>query len=96
MNKKNLYKIFIVSLPFLAIIFANLAVAAHLKNFCLIKLLYHHECWGCGLTRAFVAFFQGDFIKAYNYNHLIVIIIPLLFVIWFVYLRKAFLIDENK
>ncbi len=90
-DKKLVYKIFIISLPLLAIILANAAVAAHFKNFCLIKLIFHHECWGCGLTRAFAAFFRGDFVQAYNYNHLIVIVLPLLFCIWLIYLKNAFL-----
>ena len=84
MNKKNicltLKRIFVVSLPFLA----------NLKNFCLFRLLFHHECIGCGLTRAFVALCRFEFEKAYEYNPLIVVICPILCVIWIFLLKEVF------
>lgn len=94
MNKKNicltLKRVFVVSLPFLAVICANIAVSANLKNFCLFRLLFHHECIGCGLTRAFVALCRFEFEKAYEYNPLIVVICPILCVIWIFLLKEVF------
>ena len=91
---KNIYltlkRIFVVSLPFLAVICANIAVSANLKNFCLFRLLFHHGCIGCGLTRAFVALSSFKFEKAYEYNPLIVIIVPILCVIWVFLLKEVF------
>lgn len=87
---KILKRIFLVCLPFIGAVFANVAVLAHFKNFCLIKLLTHHECWGCGLTRAFAEFSRFHFIEAYNYNHLIIVIIPVLVLLWIMLLKKEF------
>ncbi len=94
MVNKNIYiilkRLLILGLPVLFIIFVNVAAGAHLKNFCLIKLLTGHECWGCGLTRAFAALTHFQFIQAYNYNHLVIIIAPLLFIIWVIFVRDVF------
>ena len=93
MNKNNYRKIqtiLIIGLPIWGILFANLAVAAHFKNFCLIKFLTHHECWGCGLTRAFVEFCKFNFKHAYNYNPLIFIVVPVLLIIWFLLVKNEY------
>ena len=93
--KNLLQRIFVISLPALAVILANWAVAAHFKNFCLIKMIFHHDCWGCGLTRAFAAFFCFFFIQAYNYNPRIVLVLPILFCIWIILVKKAFADDAK-
>ena len=91
MSNKTVYnKIFVLGLPILAVIFANVTVSLHLKSFCLIKLITHHDCWGCGLTRAFVALSHGQFQQAYDYNHLIIIFFPLLIIVWFFMLKETF------
>jgi len=36
---------------------------------CPIKILFHIDCPGCGLTRAFIAFFTGNIRKALHYNY---------------------------
>ena len=89
-----LKRIFVFSLPFLVITLANAAVSANLKNFCLFKLLFHKECFGCGLTRAFAALSRFEFSKAYDYNHLIVIIVPILLIIWFFLIKESFKKDS--
>lgn len=89
-NSKILYRIFIITLPLLGFGIANLTVGLHLPGFCLIKLLFHHECWGCGLTRAFAELGKLHFQQAYDYNHLIVVVAPLLFIIWIKMLKKEF------
>lgn len=83
-------KIFVLSLPVLAVIFANLAVKAHFTHFCLIKFITGHECWGCGLTRAFAALSRLDVQKALEYNPLIIVVVPLLTFIWIMLLKKEF------
>ena len=37
-------------------------------SFCLVKRLFGVSCFGCGMTRAFVAIVEFDFIKAIHYN----------------------------
>ena len=44
---------------------------------CLIKNITGHECWGCGMTRAFFHLIHGEFTVAYAYNWRIVIVFPL-------------------
>ena len=47
-------------------------------SICLVKNLFGVECYGCGITKAVIACVQLDFIRAFNYNKLIVIVMPLL------------------
>ncbi len=49
---------------------------------CLSRLLFDMECWGCGLTRSVMHAMHGDFLLAYEYNHLITVVLPLLIAIW--------------
>jgi hypothetical protein len=49
------------------------------QSICLVKNLFGVECYGCGITKAIIACVQLDFIRAFNYNKLIVIVMPLLF-----------------
>lgn len=49
---------------------------------CLIKNIFDVECFGCGITRAIISAIQFNFINAYNFNHLVVIILPLLIYVW--------------
>tara|TARA_B110000879_G_scaffold154486_1_gene199748 strand:+ start:49 stop:354 length:306 start_codon:yes stop_codon:yes gene_type:complete len=49
---------------------------------CIYKNLTDHECFGCGTTRSIVAISQLEFSKAFAYNRLVVIILPLLFFVW--------------
>ena len=93
-TKLNSKQIFILSLPILTIILVNLLAMAHFKNICLIKLLTHHPCWGCGLTRALAQASRFHFKEAYELNHLIIIVIPLLFFIWIALIKKE--IDKKE
>lgn len=36
---------------------------------CPIKLLFHVDCPGCGLTRATIALFKGNILKSLHYNY---------------------------
>jgi len=47
-------------------------------SICLFKNLFGKECYGCGITKAVIASVQLDFIRAFKYNKLIVIVMPLL------------------
>lgn len=98
MNKNNFFKIFkrvfVISLPFLAVILSQVAVNAHIKNFCLFRWIFHFECFGCGLTRAFAALCRFEFAKAYEYNHLIIIVAPALLIIWLFILKYTFKKDN--
>lgn len=47
------------------------------RSLCIIYNLFNIKCITCGFTRALFNFSRGNFIKAINYNFLIVIILPL-------------------
>jgi hypothetical protein len=47
-------------------------------SICLFKNLFGIECYGCGITKAVIASIQFDFIRAFNYNKLIVVVTPLI------------------
>ena len=51
-------------------------------SICLFKNLFGIECYGCGITKAVIAAIQLDFIRAFNYNRLIIIIMPLIIYLW--------------
>lgn len=52
------------------------------ESVCLSKLLANTECYGCGLTRATMHFVHFEFLKAWEFNKLSVIVVPLLFPLW--------------
>jgi len=52
------------------------------NSICLSKMLANMECYACGLTRATMHFIHFDFDKAWSYNKLSFIVVPLLFPLW--------------
>ena len=57
------------------------------ESFCLYKLLFGIECWGCGITRAIFSALYFRFAEAWEYNRFVVIVLPLLMFEWL----KAFI-----
>jgi hypothetical protein len=51
-------------------------------SICLIKNIFGFECFGCGITRAIISAVQFDFNSAYNYNHLVIIVLPIFIYVW--------------
>ena len=60
----------------------SLDVLEHERSFCLFKTFLGHECWGCGLFKATVACLKLEFVRAFHYNKLIVIVFPLIVYYW--------------
>ena len=83
-------KFFILLIPVLFYAVVKLLVALNLRHLCLWKALTGHECWGCGMTRAFNALFSGNFHEAFLYNHAIVIVAPILIYLWLKMLYKQY------
>lgn len=76
-----LKRIAVISFPvFLYFIPMNWLTQQH--TICLFKNFFDIECFGCGITRAVISATQLDFINAFNYNKLIVIVFPLLIFAW--------------
>jgi hypothetical protein len=51
-------------------------------SICLIKNIFDNECFGCGITRAIISAVQLDFKSAYDYNHLVIIVLPMFIYVW--------------
>jgi len=51
-------------------------------SICLFKNIFGTECYGCGITRAVLSAIQFDFVKAFYYNKLVIIVFPLLCYLW--------------
>lgn len=69
-------------LPIIFIAVVELLVKFNDKTICYWKLLTGHDCWGCGMTRAFDALFHLKFKEAFDLNPLIIIAAPLLLYLW--------------
>jgi len=52
------------------------------QSICLFKNIFGFECYGCGITKAILSAIQFEFLRGYNYNKLIVIVMPLLIYVW--------------
>ena len=59
-----------------------------LPEVCLFKNLTGKECYGCGMTHAVVSIFHGNFIEAFYFNKLIIIVFPLLVYLWIWYIVR--------
>ena len=75
-------KIRVIDILFLNIILLlilyNIPIKSEiLSNICLIKRITGHECWNCGMTRAFLSVLHFDFYSAYNYNPRVIVVFPI-------------------
>lgn len=62
------------------------------ESVCLSKLLAGSECYACGMTKATMHFIHFDFQKAWDYNKLSFIVVPMLVPLWV----KAFYERKGK
>jgi hypothetical protein len=53
------------------------------QSICLSVLLLDKSCFGCGMTRAVQHLIHFDFNKAYYFNKLSFIVLPLLIFVWY-------------
>ena len=53
------------------------------KSICLYTNIFGIECWGCGITRAIFSALHLRFAEAWEYNRLVVIVLPILLFEWF-------------
>jgi len=58
------------------------------QSVCVSVLLFDQECHGCGITRGVQHLLHLDFLTAYEFNKLSLIILPLLIYLWFNELRR--------
>lgn len=86
----------IIFAPVIFYFTAGLLNKLNVGSLCIWKFLTGHECIGCGTTRALCAIMHGNFLQAYEYNHLIVITAPLLLFLWLKYSVKIFQDKINR
>lgn len=58
------------------------------QSVCVSRLLFDVECYACGLTRAVMHALHLDFSEAFYYNPLVVVVLPLLTLLWWIWVRK--------
>jgi hypothetical protein len=49
---------------------------------CLSVVLFNQKCYGCGITRAVQHLIHFDFAAAWEFNKLVVAVVPLLLIVW--------------
>lgn len=93
---KNIIKLFfLLVLPFLAIFVVNFLVNYVTYPVCLWKNIFHVDCLGCGMTRAFYYLYHFDFDSAMKYNNKIIVVAPILIFIWILEIIKI-IKEQNK
>ncbi len=69
---------------------------------CLFKNIFGVNCYGCGITRAVLSALHFRFAAAFEYNKLVVIVLPLFIYVWIKMIIKLwdrdlfFTIERNK
>lgn len=58
------------------------------QSVCVSVLLFDQECFGCGMTRGVQHLLHLDFLTAYEFNKLSLIVLPLLVYLWFNELKR--------
>ena len=56
--------------------------------------LFDKECYACGMTRAIQHLIHLDFVIAYQFNKLSVIVFPLLIISYFKELKKYYILSK--
>ena len=51
-------------------------------TFCIFKNIFGHNCPGCGITHAIISALHLNFVQAWHYNRLVVVVLPLLAYLW--------------
>ena len=91
-RSKNVIILFAyIVLPFI-LYFIPLEFLNKQNTICLIKNIWGFECPGCGITRAIISAVQLDFVKAIEYNKIVILVLPILMYVWF----KTIILIFNK
>lgn len=65
------------------------------QSVCVSVLLFDQECYGCGMTRGIQHLLHLDFLTAYEFNKISLIVLPLLIYLWFNELRRTYKMIKN-
>ena len=68
------------------------------KSICVFTNVFGVECWGCGITRAIFSVLYLRFAEAWEYNRLVIMVMPLLVFEWLkaVVLSLKFLLNKKR
>ena len=90
-NCKNITLLFAYIILPIILFFMPLEWLNKQHSICLIKNIFGVECYGCGITRAIISGVQLDFIKAIEYNKMVIIVLPLFINEWIKNLKLIFI-----
>ena len=62
------------------------------ESICLSVFFLDIECYACGLTRAIQHLIHFDFIIAYEYNKLSIIVFPVFCIVYYQEVRKTYVL----
>lgn len=84
----KIYLVFLIVLPLpFFILPANYFDTG--ESLCMSKLLLHRECLGCGITKAIQHAIHFDFTRAWHYNKLVVLVLPVVILLWLNEIKKS-------
>lgn len=69
-NERWFRLLFFPSTLVVTLINSQLNTAGFIGFPCVFKCLFGFECYGCGMSRAIMALWQGHFTQSYHYNRL--------------------------
>ena len=90
--KNNLFKFYLLILILIPITLLLLPsdFFDYGQSICLSVFLFDFECYGCGLTRAIQHLIHFDFLIAYQFNKLSMIVFPLIIFSYFKECKRAY------
>jgi len=59
------------------------------QSICPSKVFFDFECFGCGMTRAFMHFHHFEFSEAIYFNWGVLWAFPMIFIIWLLWVVRA-------
>ena len=84
----RLYLLILILIPFVLIILpANFFDSG--STICISVFFFDTQCYACGMTRAIQHLIHFDFITAYSYNKLSVIVLPLLILSYYNEIKRV-------
>ena len=84
----KIYLVFLIVLPIpFFILPANYFDTG--ESLCMSKILLDRECFGCGITRAIQHAIHFDFISAWRFNKLVILVVPVLLFLWLNEIKKS-------
>ena len=84
----KIYLVFLIALPLpFFILPANYFDSG--ESLCMSKVLLQQECFGCGITRAIQHAIHFDFTRAWHFNNLVILVLPVFILLWLIEIKKS-------